>query len=212
MVSASITNVADSLELATLDLGAKAATEDVSRELLLLVFVLPKKQGMEVCKQIHRDPSLKGLPIAVLKLLNQDVASVLGLAKPTDDQLTQPDPTATVAGIKKLLSCKSAPAPPLEGVIEVGDLIIDPISYRVTRAGKRATLTKLEFQLLYYLAARPNRPFTRHQLFNAVWGGGRSSNPRVVDVYIWRVRAKIEPDPQHPAHLKTLIGRGYQFV
>jgi DNA-binding response OmpR family regulator len=194
-----------------LDLGAKAAAEDVSRELLLLVLVLPKKQGMEVCKQIHRDPSLNGLPIAVLKLLSQDVASVLGLAKATHDQVRLLNPTATVAEIKQLLSCKSTPGP-LEGVIEVGDLIIDPISYRVTRAGRPATLTKLEFKLLYYLAARPNRPFTRHQLFNAVWGGRRSSNPRVVDVYIWRVRMKIEPDPQHPAHLKTLIGRGYQFV
>ena len=189
----------------------KAFIEKVSHDLLLLVFVLPKRQGTEVCKLIRRKQSLNGLPIVLLKVPNQDVTRLLGLARAADDDLRLPGPTATVAGIKKLLNRKPEPET-LEGVIEVGDLLIDPLSYQVTRAGKLATLTALEFQLLYYLAARPNRLFTRDQLFAAVWRSGRALNPRVVDVYIRRVRVKIEPDPQNPTHLKTLRGRGYRFV
>ena len=72
-------------------------------------------------------------------------------------------------------------------------------------------LSTLEFRLLYYLASRPNRVFTRDQLLDAVWGTDRFVTPRSVDVYVRRLREKIESDPENPAHLKTVRGAGYLF-
>ena len=80
----------------------------------------------------------------------------------------------------------------------MGKLVIDPSSYRVSRAGKPLTLSTLEFRLFYYLAARPNRVFTRDQLLDAVWGTERFVTPRSVDVYIRRLREKVEVDPENP--------------
>ena len=93
----------------------------------------------------------------------------------------------------------------------MGKLLIDPAAYRVAREGKPLTLSTLEFRLLYYLAARPNRVFTRDQLLDAVWGTDRFVTPRSVDVYVRRLREKIEADPENPAHLKTVRGAGYLF-
>ena len=99
----------------------------------------------------------------------------------------------------------------MERPIEVGKLVIDPSSYRVMRAGKPLTLSTLEFRLCYFLAARPNRVFTRDQLLDAVWGTERFVTPRSVDVYVRRLREKIEADPEHPTYLKTVRGAGYMF-
>jgi two-component system phosphate regulon response regulator PhoB len=81
----------------------------------------------------------------------------------------------------------------------------------VQRNGEAIQLTALEFRLLYFLAARPNRVFTRDQLLDAVWGTERFVTPRSVDVYIRRLREKIEMDPVHPHYLKTMRGAGYLF-
>jgi len=99
----------------------------------------------------------------------------------------------------------------VERPIEIGKLQIDPSSYKVTRAGKPLTLSTLEFRLCYFLASRPNRVFTRDQLLDAVWGTDRFVTPRSVDVYVRRLREKIEPDPENPLHLKTVRGAGYLF-
>jgi len=99
----------------------------------------------------------------------------------------------------------------LEKPLEIGALKIDPAAYRVTRAGKPVQMSTLEFRLLYFLAARPNRVFTRDQLLDAVWGTERFVTPRSVDVYVRRLREKIETDPQHPGFMKTIRGAGYLF-
>ena len=96
-------------------------------------------------------------------------------------------------------------------ILEIGRLAIDPASYRVSHAGKAVPLSTLEFRLLYYLASRPNRVFTRDQLLDAVWGTDRFVTPRSVDVYVRRLREKIESDPENPLHLKTVRGAGYLF-
>src|SRR4029077_15607103 len=98
-----------------------------------------------------------------------------------------------------------------EKLVEVGALRIDPAAYRVTRAGKAVPLSTLEFRLLYYLAARPNKVFSRDQLLDAVWGTERFVTPRSVDVYVRRLREKIEMDPQRPVFVKTIRGAGYLF-
>jgi DNA-binding response OmpR family regulator len=179
--------------------------------LLLLDLMLPKLAGLEVCKEIRRDPTLNRLPILMLTARGDEADRIVGLEIGADDYVTKPfSPRELVARVKALLR-RAEPPGEVPRTIEVGALIIDPSSYRVTLAGKPVTLSTLEFRLLYYLASRPNKVFTRDHLLDAVWGTERFVTPRSVDVYIRRLREKIEADPENPVHLKTVRGAGYLF-
>jgi two-component system phosphate regulon response regulator PhoB len=178
---------------------------------LLLDLMLPKLSGLEICKEIRRDAALNRLPILMLTARGDEADRVVGLEMGADDYVTKPfSPRELVARVKALLR-RAEPPDETARPIEAGRLQIDPSAYRVTRAGKPVTLSTLEFRLLYYLASRPNRVFTRDQLLDAVWGTERFVTPRSVDVYIRRLREKIEPDPEKPTHLKTVRGAGYLF-
>ena len=181
-------------------------------DLLLLDLMLPKLSGLEICKDIRRDASLNRLPILMLTARGDEADRVVGLELGADDYVTKPfSPRELVARVKALLRrAEPAGGEPTKS-LEVGKLVIDPASYRVTRGGKPIPLSTLEFRLLYYLASRPNKVFSRDQLLDAVWGSERFVTPRSVDVYVRRLREKIEPDPENPAHLKTVRGAGYLF-
>jgi phosphate regulon transcriptional regulator PhoB len=180
-------------------------------DLLLLDLMLPKMPGLEVCKEIRRDSALNRLPILMLTARGEEADRIVGLEMGADDYVTKPfSPRELVARVKALLR-RAEPASDVNRPIEVGKLHIDPSSYRVSRAGKPVTLSTLEFRLIYFLAARPDRVFTRDQLLDAVWGTERFVTPRSVDVYVRRLREKIEADPENPVHLKTVRGAGYLF-
>jgi two-component system, OmpR family, alkaline phosphatase synthesis response regulator PhoP len=180
-------------------------------DLLILDLMLPKMPGLEICKEIRRNSALNRLPILMLTARGEEADRIVGLEMGADDYVTKPfSPRELVARVKALLR-RTEPAGEVERPIEIGRLSIDPSSYRVTRAGKPLTLSTLEFRLVYYLAARPNRVFSRDQLLDAVWGTDRFVTPRSVDVYIRRLREKIESDPENPTHLKTVRGAGYLF-
>ena len=180
-------------------------------DLLVLDLMLPKLSGLEICKEARRDTALNRLPILMLTARGEEPDRIVGLELGADDYVTKPfSPRELVARIKALLRRVEAPGG-VEKTIEVGPLRIDPAAYRVTRAGKSVALSTLEFRLLYYLAARPNKVFSRDQLLDAVWGTERFVTPRSVDVYVRRLREKIEMDPQQPAYVKTIRGAGYLF-
>ncbi len=180
-------------------------------DLLLLDLMLPKLPGLDVCKQIRGDDNLNRLPILMLTARGDEMDRVVGLEVGADDYVAKPfSPRELVARVKALLR-RAEPPPEGEKVVEIGRLRIDPVSYRVTRAGKAVPLSTLEFKLLHYLATRPNRVFTRDQLLDAVWGADRFVTPRSIDVYVRRLREKIESDPENPSHLKTMRGAGYMF-
>ena len=180
-------------------------------DILLLDLMLPRLSGLEICKEIRRDSALNRLPILMLTARGEEADRVVGLEMGADDYVTKPfSPRELVARVKALLR-RTDPAGDSQRTIAVGKLLIDPAAYRVAREGKPLTLSTLEFRLLYYLAARPNRVFTRDQLLDAVWGTERFVTPRSVDVYVRRLREKIEADPENPAHLKTVRGAGYLF-
>ncbi len=180
-------------------------------DLLLLDLMLPKLAGLEVCKEIRRNEALNRLPILMLTARGDEADRVVGLELGADDYVTKPfSPRELVARVKALLR-RTQPAGEAERPIEIGRLLIDPASYRVTRAGKAVPMSTLEFRLLYFLASRPNRVFSRDQLLDAVWGTERFVTPRSVDVYVRRLREKIEADPENPVYLKTVRGAGYIF-
>ena len=180
-------------------------------DILLLDLMLPKLSGLDICKEIRRDQSLNRLPILMLTARGEEADRVVGLEMGADDYVTKPfSPRELGARVKALLR-RTEPAGESPRVIESRGLTIDPSSYRVTHDGHPVTLSTLEFRLLYYLATRPNRVFTRDQLLDAVWGTERFVTPRSVDVYIRRLREKVETDADHPAFLKTVRGAGYMF-
>ncbi|HVA95003.1 MAG TPA: winged helix-turn-helix domain-containing protein, partial [Candidatus Dormibacteraeota bacterium] len=180
-------------------------------DILLLDLMLPKLSGLEICREIRRDQALNRLPILMLTARGEEADRVVGLEMGADDYVTKPfSPRELGARVKALLR-RTEPAGETLRVIETRGLTIDPSSYRVAHDGNPVTLSTLEFRLLYYLAARPNRVFSRDQLLDAVWGTERFVTPRSVDVYIRRLREKVETDADHPAFLKTVRGAGYMF-
>jgi two-component system alkaline phosphatase synthesis response regulator PhoP len=180
-------------------------------DLLILDLMLPKISGLEVCKEVRRESALNRLPILMLTARGEEADRVVGLELGADDYVTKPfSPRELAARVKALLR-RVEPAEEAERSLEIGKLHIDPAAYRVTRGGKALMLSTLEFRLLYYLATRPNRVFSRDQLLDAVWGNDRFVTPRSVDVYIMRLREKIEENPQRPAYVKTVRGAGYLF-
>jgi phosphate regulon transcriptional regulator PhoB len=180
-------------------------------DILLLDLMLPKISGLEICKEIRRDHALNRLPLLMLTARGEEADRVVGLEMGADDYVTKPfSPRELVARVKALLR-RTEPPGEMSRVVEARGLVIDPSSYRVTHDTKPVILSTLEFRLLYYLATRPNRVFTRDQLLDAVWGTERFVTPRSVDVYIRRLREKVETDADHPAFLKTVRGAGYMF-
>jgi phosphate regulon transcriptional regulator PhoB len=180
-------------------------------DILLLDLMLPKLSGLDICKEIRRDQSLNRLPILMLTARGEEADRVVGLEMGADDYVTKPfSPRELGARVKALLR-RTEPAGETLRVIESRGLTIDPSSYRVTHDGRPVTLSTLEFRLLYYLATRPNRVFSRDQLLDAVWGTERFVTPRSVDVYIRRLREKVETDADQPVFLKTVRGAGYMF-
>jgi len=194
--------------------GLRALRSD-RRDLLILDLMLPQLSGLEVCKEVRRDPNLEKLPVIMLTARGEETDRVIGLELGADDYVTKPfSVREMVARIKALLRRADRGGDKQEageGTIEVGELSIDPSSFAVSRDGEPVELTALEFRLLHYLASRPNRIFSRDQLLDAVWGTERFVTPRSVDVYIRRLREKIEVNPVEPVLLKTKRGAGYLF-
>ena len=182
-------------------------------DLLLLDLMLPKLSGLEICKAIRREQTLNRLPILMLTARGEESDRIIGLELGADDYVTKPfSPRELAARIKALLRrTETAGSGDAGKAIEAGDLMIDPESYRVTRSGKQLPLSTLEFRLLYFLASRPGKVFTRDQLLDSVWGTERFVTPRSVDACMRRLREKVEVEPENPVHLKTLRGAGYSF-
>jgi len=180
-------------------------------DLLILDLMLPKLSGLEVCKEIRRDERLNRLPILMLTARGDEADRIVGLELGADDYVTKPfSPREVIARVKALLRRVQPPGKEIK-VIQIGGLKIDPASYRAQRDGNTLALSTLEFRLLYFLASRPNRVFSRDQLLDAVWGSDRFVTPRSVDVYVRRLREKVEVNAEHPQYLKTIRGAGYLF-
>jgi phosphate regulon transcriptional regulator PhoB len=180
-------------------------------DVLVLDLMLPGLSGLEICKEIRRDQALSRLPILMLTARGDEADRVVGLELGADDYVTKPfSPRELVARVKALLR-RAEPSGQTDKAIGAGGLVIDPASYRVTREGELVLLSTLEFRLLYFLASRPNKVFSRDHLLDAVWGTERFVTPRSVDVYIRRLREKVEVDPESPVYLKTVRGAGYLF-
>jgi two-component system phosphate regulon response regulator PhoB len=179
--------------------------------LFLLDIMVPGGDGLELCRQIRQAGALLSMtPIIFLTAKTSEVDRILGLEMGADDYITKPfSPRELVARVKAVLRRCEPPLAP--DVITVGDLQINTAAMTLSVRGNPAVTTATEFRLLHYLAQRPGRVFTRDQLLDAVWRDTTFVSPRSVDVYVRKLREKIEQDPEKPQYLKTVRGTGYRF-
>jgi DNA-binding response OmpR family regulator len=179
--------------------------------LFLLDVMLPGTDGFELCRHIRQTPALSATPIIFLTAKTSEADRVKGLELGGDDYVTKPfSPRELIARIRTVLRGMGNMATGIE-VLRLGDLEIDVSSMTVQVGGRNVLTTVREFRLLEYLAAHRGRVLTRDQLLDAVWKETPFVTPRSIDVYIRRLREKIEHDPRHPQYLKTLRGIGYRF-
>jgi len=192
-------------------------TTDVMREaeelrpaLFLLDIMVPGGDGLDLCRRIRQNARISATPVIFLTARVAESDRILGLELGADDYITKPfSPRELLARIKAVLRRFERPLAP--AVTKVGEVEIDSGAMTLAVAGKPVTTTATEFRLLDCLARHPGRVFTRDQLLDAVWRDTQFVTPRSVDVYVRRLREKIEPDPENPRYLRTVRGAGYRF-
>jgi two-component system phosphate regulon response regulator PhoB len=181
-------------------------------DLVILDLMLPSLDGLEVCRQLRRHDKYAGVPVLMLTARGEEADRVVGLEIGADDYVTKPfSMRELIARVRALLRRRDLPERPPSS-LHRGQLIIDPTAHRVTIDGRAVELSALEFRLLHFLASHPGMVFSRDQLLDRVWGDDRSVTPRSVDVYVRRIREKIEKQSAEPAYLETVHGVGYRFA
>lgn len=177
--------------------------------LFLLDIMVPRGSGFEVCRRIRESRDLARIPIIFLTAKAGEEDRVRGLDLGADDYITKPfgtrELTARVRAVLRRFE------KPLTTNITTPDFELDSDSMTLSVRGQHAEVTATEFRLLHFLASHPGRVFTRDQVLDAVWRDLSFVTPRSVDVYIRRLREKIERDPEDPRYLKTVRGAGYKF-
>jgi len=181
-------------------------------DLVILDLMLPGVDGLEVCRQLRRHEKYASLPILMLTARGEEADRVVGLEIGADDYVTKPFSMRELIARVRALLRRHEPVASHRATIQRGGLTIDPTAHSVVVSGRAVELSALEFRLLHHLASHPGMVFSRDQLLDRVWGNDRSVTQRSVDVYIRRVREKIEDQPQEPAYLQTVHGVGYKFT
>ena len=180
-------------------------------DLVILDLMLPGLDGLEICRQLRRIDKYASLPVLMLTARSEEADRVVGLELGADDYMTKPfSMRELVARVRGPLR-RHAPPPTGQSTVQRGGLVIDPAAHSVRVEGRTVELSALEFRLLHHLASHPGMVFSRDQLLDRVWGNDRSVTPRSVDVYVRRVREKIESKPASPLYLQTVHGVGYRF-
>lgn len=189
----------------------KGAIELCRRErpdLILLDIMLPDSDGLDICKGIRKHPELSHIPVIFLTARASETDRIVGLELGANDYIVKPFfVRELIARIKIHFRGQAAP----KRSLKAGHLELDRTSCRVRLNEEELTLTATEFRLLEFLMSRPGIVFSREQLLDAVWGHDRAVTDRTVDVYILRLRQKIEGDATNPGFIRSVRGFGYSF-
>lgn len=189
--------------------GIKMAKK-IMPHLILLDVMMPEIDGIETCEEIRKEPSLKNCVIAFLTARAEDYSQIAGFEAGADDYITKPvKPKVLVSRINALLKryTPSDEAPAASGAIVVGKLKIDRERYVVEYDDKVLSLPRKEFELLMLLVSKPDKVFTREEIYHKVWGDDIIVGDRTIDVHIRKLREKIGDD-----HIRTIKGVGYKFL
>ena len=182
---------------------------DSSISLMILDIMMPKKSGIEVCREIRKTSSL---PIVMLTAKGEEIDRILGLELGADDYIVKPfSPREVVARVKAILRRVEVKAESAEtNIVSYNGLTIDLNSYSVTLRGEHIICTPKEIEILYMLASNPGQVFTRDTLLSRVWGYDFAGETRTVDTHIKRLRAKLDSEGLGWS-IKTIYGVGYKF-
>ena len=189
--------------------------EEINPDLILLDLMLPKIDGLEVAREVRKTHNM---PIIMVTAKDAEIDKVLGLEMGADDYVTKPfSNRELVARVKANLRRQSTSMAEAQAAeeesknndIAIGDLVIHPDAYVVSKLGEKIELTHREFELLYYLAKHIGQVMTREHLLQTVWGYDYFGDVRTVDVTVRRLREKIEDNPSRPIWLVTRRGVGY---
>ena len=191
---------------------ALARYEEQHPDLVVLDLMLPRMDGLEVCKRLRAKGET--VPIIMLTAKSEEIDKVLGLELGADDYITKPFSMREFRSRVKAALRRAGMSHTDSGgerPIEVRGLRIDPAKRTVTRDGEPVATTYVEFEILTALASSPGRVFTRDMLLAGVWGDSAFRDPRTIDVHIRHLREKIEADPKEPEFIFTVRGVGYRF-
>jgi DNA-binding response OmpR family regulator len=183
-------------------------------DLCVLDLMLPRVDGLAVCRAIRRDPANAETPILMLTARREEADKVLGLESGADDYLTKPfGVRELVARVRALLRRPRGRAAeePAGSVVVAGALSVDPARREVRLDEKLIELTPHEFDVLHLLAANPGIVFSREKILERVWTHDTHVTVRSVDTLVKRLRQKIESDSRQPSHILTVWGTGYKF-
>ncbi|WP_018663442.1 response regulator YycF [Heyndrickxia acidiproducens] len=185
--------------------------EEVQPDLIVLDIMLPKRDGMEVCREVRKKYEM---PIIMLTAKDSEIDKVLGLEFGADDYVTKPFSTRELiarvkANLRRHQQVAQNAAEEETNEIAVGSLVIHPDAYIVSKRGETIELTHREFELLHYLARHIGQVMTREHLLETVWGYDYYGDVRTVDVTVRRLREKVEDNPSHPEWIVTRRGVGY---
>ena len=188
--------------------GALELCRQVRPDLILLDIMLPDSDGLDICKGIRKDPDLAAIPVIFLTARASETDRIVGLELGANDYVVKPFfVRELIARIKLQFRNQNVPS----RVLEAGGVELDRTSCQVRLHGAPLSLTATEFRLLEFLMSRPGVVFSREQLLNGVWGQDRAVTDRTVDVYVLRLRQKIEMDAAAPRLIHSVRGFGYSF-
>lgn len=176
-------------------------------DLVILDIMLPDSDGLDICKRIRAHPELSHLPVIFLTARASETDRIVGLELGANDYIVKPFfVRELIARIK--IHFRGAQVP--SKVLKAGQLEVDGTRCQVHLSGREVSLTATEFRLLEFLMSRPGIVFSREQLLDAVWGHDRAVTDRTVDVYVLRLRQKIEME-EGRSYIRSVRGFGYSF-
>ena len=183
-------------------------------DLMILDLMLPKMNGLDVCKAIRRNPETVNLPIIMLTAKGDEIDKIIGLEIGADDYVTKPfsvkELIARVRTILRRLQDRDNKTGKEE--FNYKELVINYASCRVQISGKQVTLSPTELKLLFFFSRNRGRVYSRNQILDHVWGDDTFITDRAVDVHIRRLRSQIEKDMENPQYILTVRGFGYKFA
>jgi two-component system, OmpR family, alkaline phosphatase synthesis response regulator PhoP len=177
--------------------------------LIVLDVMMPGMDGIETCAELRKIAELKDTVIVFLTARSEDYSQIAGLDAGADDYISKPvKPKLFMSKVSSLLRRFTGKQQEevKASIIDIGEIIINGESYTVTSGGKEYSLPKKEFELLQLLASKPNKVFTRDEIFEKIWGNDVIVGERTIDVHIRKIREKL-----NLVNIKTIKGVGYKF-
>lgn len=176
-------------------------------DIIVLDMMMPGWDGLETCRHIRKEESLKNTMIVFLTARSEDYMQVEGLDTGADDYIPKPvKPKVLISRLHAILRRKTDVPQNDNSIIELKDLTIDKDNYTVVSHGKTMTLPKKEFELLLFLVTHTDKIHTRDEIYSAVWGDEVIVGERTIDVHIKKLRDKLQTDK-----IKTYKGIGYKY-